>query len=678
MSLFDLQDVCIAIGSLATLDLPMVVDLIGIYGLKGPYYFEEVKEKVVVEKVVKATVKRRPSPTAEPVAMKKRTTIGRASPKEKDLSIVPVVQDTEPISVEETDEEEIEKEEQVEEETDKEKKDKEATDSKDTKPLRKVLKLTEPSLSDEESMPIDDILKQIHEDMMLPSILAEEPTWIVFGRGIEIKEVDWYKAILPKIDPMDKGKAPLVEEIKGNPDKEIFALIYGDIEFLVQKREAAIEEIVSFFNSLSIRGVAALELSAEFESGTPTSAIDLQVLYLLSDSHHLALIKLLEQLRQHKLEWTRPYSSNLFGGTDDQSRGIHSQFYPNVSSTTWVWLILFIDESWTVVQGANPKPARLAWPIISKQKKQLPQRRFVDAFAPICVFIEPVQDLDSRRPYSATFQSLWTEICTDVVQFLLFGHLQPVGSTYNTCRDIVSIDSDLDIDTVPTGIFDAFQHGQSVVRFVDFFVVEISSNSSSSDSSPSSSSTSSSSSSHDSSHCPAPIIYFDQIQLEQVQTRERVEELKSKLSQKVTKLELAFAQSTSRHDMVFRAQINEVRKEVQVQKAVWSQELTSFRLETQEGLSTLRAQLCEIIAYINRGRDDKRGEESSRGPQPEDRSRPSGGGSDGSRSEPPSKRGSGSHKGRGSRSSGLADGFLEKIFLFSSCTKLLYLAVLSE
>ncbi|KZV15967.1 hypothetical protein F511_20451 [Dorcoceras hygrometricum] len=37
MSLFDLQDVCIAIGSLATIDLPMVVDLIGIYGLKGPY-----------------------------------------------------------------------------------------------------------------------------------------------------------------------------------------------------------------------------------------------------------------------------------------------------------------------------------------------------------------------------------------------------------------------------------------------------------------------------------------------------------------------------------------------------------------------------------------------------------------------------------------------------------------
>ncbi|KZV46137.1 hypothetical protein F511_29099 [Dorcoceras hygrometricum] len=37
MSLFDLQDVCMVIGSLATLDLTMVVDLIGIFLLKGPY-----------------------------------------------------------------------------------------------------------------------------------------------------------------------------------------------------------------------------------------------------------------------------------------------------------------------------------------------------------------------------------------------------------------------------------------------------------------------------------------------------------------------------------------------------------------------------------------------------------------------------------------------------------------
>ncbi|KZV20395.1 hypothetical protein F511_41485 [Dorcoceras hygrometricum] len=37
MSLFDLQDVYMVIGSLATLDLPMVADLIRIFVLKGPY-----------------------------------------------------------------------------------------------------------------------------------------------------------------------------------------------------------------------------------------------------------------------------------------------------------------------------------------------------------------------------------------------------------------------------------------------------------------------------------------------------------------------------------------------------------------------------------------------------------------------------------------------------------------
>ncbi|KZV21363.1 G-type lectin S-receptor-like serine/threonine-protein kinase [Dorcoceras hygrometricum] len=112
----------------------------------------------------------------------------------------------------------------VETEKDKEKNDKEAADkregdekvndSKDTEPLSKFLELTETSLSDEESMSIDDILRQIPEEMMLPSVLTEEPTKIRFGHGIQIKEVNWYKASLPQIPADAKGKEPLVEEIK--------------------------------------------------------------------------------------------------------------------------------------------------------------------------------------------------------------------------------------------------------------------------------------------------------------------------------------------------------------------------------------------------------------------------------------------------------------------------------
>ncbi|KZV33798.1 hypothetical protein F511_30510 [Dorcoceras hygrometricum] len=297
---------------------------------------EKGKKEPVVETVVKAAVKRRPAPTAEP---------------------------------EETDEEETEKEEKDEEEKDKE----------------------ETNVAEKEK---------------------EESNTNKFGCGIAFREVDWYKATLPQIDLAAKGK----EEIKGNPCKEIFALISANVDFLVQIRDAVIEEIVSFFNSFSIRGLSALKsvsylaakealllnwaetdslqtvvqrclyITAKYRemlirkflearrsnlvSGTPTSAIDLQVLDILSVAHRLALIKLVEQLKLHKLEWTRPSTSHLFGGAVDQSRGIHSQFYPNFSSTSWVRSLISIDGSWTVVEGVDPKPVRLERPIISKQRSR--------------------------------------------------------------------------------------------------------------------------------------------------------------------------------------------------------------------------------------------------------------------------------------------------------------------
>ncbi|KZV41704.1 hypothetical protein F511_37028 [Dorcoceras hygrometricum] len=137
-----------------------------------PTATEKVAEEPVVEKVVKAAARRRPASAAEPVAKKKRTTVGRAAPTVKDLSIVPVEKtydeetDQKEKADKETDkmetktekaEEEKENDKETEkEETDKQKKDVEATDSEGTEPLSKVLKLTETSMSDEESLSIDD------------------------------------------------------------------------------------------------------------------------------------------------------------------------------------------------------------------------------------------------------------------------------------------------------------------------------------------------------------------------------------------------------------------------------------------------------------------------------------------------------------------------------------------
>ncbi|KZV26526.1 protein tipD [Dorcoceras hygrometricum] len=294
-----------------------------------------------------------------------------------------------------------------------------------------------------------------------------------------------------------------------------------------------------------------------FESGTPTSAIDLQVLDLLSEAHSISLINLLEQLRQHRLKWTRPSTSKLFRGTDVQSGGVHSQFYPSVQSTSW----------------------------------------------------PDIQIISSSSSYDSSTSSS-SESSTS------FSSRSSIDSPMQFTEDIPQT-------SLPTDVAPPTDYTESISQLQAF---------------------------------------IDKIQFEQVQTRDDVDELKAALSSKITGLEMPFAHSSTHQERIFRAQIYDVRQEIQNQKASLSQDLNAFRLETQEGLNTLIAQLSEIIAYINRGHDDKNGEESIRGPPPEARSRPSGGGSSrpgggGSSSEPPRKRGSGSYRGRGSRSSGFGRWF---------------------
>ncbi|KZV40204.1 hypothetical protein F511_20237 [Dorcoceras hygrometricum] len=74
-------------------------------------------------------------------------------------------------------------------------------------------------------------------------------------------------------------------------------------------------------------------------------------------------------------------------------------------------------------------------------------------------------------------------------------------------------------------------------------------------------------------------------------------------------------------------------------------DLLEFRVETQEQLASLGAHLAELIAFITKGSDDKRGEASSSRPQPppDDQNRPSGG--SGSRADDPSSSDSGGGSG---------------------------------
>ncbi|KZV33867.1 hypothetical protein F511_17791 [Dorcoceras hygrometricum] len=232
-------------------------------------------------------------------------------------------------------------------------------------------------LTNEEHMSIDDLLLQISDDMLLPSITATEITKIRLGESISITEVrerDVYLASLPHISIHDKGKAILEEDetIRGNPAREMVELICGDIEFLVRLRDQVMVDVVEFFHSFSLNKLsnfdAFLALNAKdklmlewaetdslamavkrkeyilakyrelllrkfldshrkyFAPGQPWTATTSQIIDLLSDAHSISLEDLLAQQREHGLPMEQPCTSTVFDSSVD-SGAVLARFY---------------------------------------------------------------------------------------------------------------------------------------------------------------------------------------------------------------------------------------------------------------------------------------------------------------------------------------------------------------
>ncbi|KZV31961.1 actin-interacting protein 1-like [Dorcoceras hygrometricum] len=346
--------------------------------------------------------------------------------------------------------------------------------------------------TDEELMSLDDLLMQISDDMMLPSVTAAEVTKIKFGLTIEIHEVqdkDWYNSSLPKISAHDKGKKPLeaADDVKGNPAREMVQLICGDVEFLVQLREQVIQDVVSFFHSFSLSQLIDLEsvrviaekekhmlhwtettsletavkrrmyiivkyremlLRKFFEShrkyfapGQPCTAMASQIIELLSAAHLQLLDALMVQEKYHGLIAERPCSSKSFDDSSDISGVVLAQFYSLAKSTCWVRPMVLIDGIWTPLQGNDfwRRSCRLS---LFVNKRQLPKSAIEDCFAPHCYFIEPDQYWGAAPSLIKTWG--WFRVCTDIIRYSMFGCLRPVGSV-NPCRDIVVKSSVVDI-----------------------------------------------------------------------------------------------------------------------------------------------------------------------------------------------------------------------------------------
>ncbi|KZV40490.1 hypothetical protein F511_23827 [Dorcoceras hygrometricum] len=427
------------------------------------------------------------------------------------------------------------------------------------------------------------------------------------------------------------------------------------------------------------------------------------------------------QKRAHVLEWQWPCCAKLFEGEHVDRGSMIDRSNTNTRSICWSRYMIKINGVWTPIEGPD-RWYCMCHPSCYRKKQLVSQRSSVSILAPICVFTEPIQGLTFPPPMVKTWG--WFRVCIDILQFNLFGRLQPVG-TVNLCTAIIPVGPVVDRTGIPKRSVNNVQYSIQVVDSLSFPstdsvpadpIVQIET-----DQNPDPIETDRFSQRNPDTvlNSPSPstsadsLLHFtiddiplgdetadDQILLptsdisatdftesfaqlrasviqlsfKQLRTTDSIGDLKSQLLSNIDHLEQALAEAHTQQNQVLRGLIKHVRQEVQIQKSALSLEileskrevqaqnvilttdladiqndmqdqkaaLLAFREESQEHYITLPDHLAEIIAYINRGRDDKKGEIGSiRGPQPppDDKSRPSGGG--GSRSEPPRKRGSG-------------------------------------
>ncbi|KZV56760.1 hypothetical protein F511_35556 [Dorcoceras hygrometricum] len=225
----------------------------------------------------------------------------------------------------------------------------------------------------DELLSIEEHLAQIPDNAFLPSVMAVDITQTRFYQGIAIREDEISKVSLPQIAETDKGKVPLVEEfVQGDPAREIFSLICADIDFLVQL--PLLFPLYSiFFDPVTPMGLGVTIKARQqnFVSG-----------------------------KYESRNWSgRGHPAHSILRTNVDCGFFVPRDHRSIFSKCWIRAKLMEDGTWLILEGVDFwRP--ISQPVDSRRWETVPIRPYVDDFAPMCAFIDPVPDIDSRSPFS--------------------------------------------------------------------------------------------------------------------------------------------------------------------------------------------------------------------------------------------------------------------------------------
>ncbi|KZV48077.1 dystroglycan-like [Dorcoceras hygrometricum] len=356
------------------------------------------------------------------------------------------------------------------------------------------------SVADKEvNMPIDDLLIQICDDLLLP-VTAAEVSMLRLGAFSSSG---------------DKGKAKVGEDdqVTNNAARKLFALICRDVEVLVQVRDRLMQAVVDFFASFSLNSMPDMDslkdlkekerlMLAWAETNTLAIAVRRQ-LYVLTKYHELLLRTVLESYQRyltHDLPWNAMAiqvanllsvaHSNSIEELKAQQQELNidlvqshsslpamdyidsgdvrlAHFYSIANSCCWVRPVFLINGVWTPVQGPEfwSSSCNLS---LFLDNLQMPAPAIQGIFVTHNSFIAPDQ-------YWANVPCLmriwrWTKVCEEVVAFNLSGGLRPVRK--DACYAITV--HNLGVERIPANFLRLFARGLASQNFVDSVVKNVS------------------------------------------------------------------------------------------------------------------------------------------------------------------------------------------------------------
>ncbi|KZV56783.1 hypothetical protein F511_19442 [Dorcoceras hygrometricum] len=476
-----------------------------------------VKRKSVSKKISASTADKDTDEVhveiVSPAVKKKRTTMGRAAPVEKDLALVTVAQDAVPIQIVEpisvvptelphakkckapkrklrlstgSDDEIVEKEPDVENVVEK-KKEQTTVDDVDN--------IIEQVIAETAQMETDVVEPDIAEGVAMGTDLTvmEEDSVKNKDTYIQLVESATGKEIDP--DPVeDVGQIPFDEDLRR-------LAVLKSLQDIVANEE----QVLTWGETYSVQ----VALQRRF-FGQPRLAMALQIIELLSTAHSTTVQNLLTQKQAIKLEWTRPCCATLFQGAN-------------------------VDRGFYIPRNHKPSSLRAGFEICGLLKDLDPIVQ-VDADS---VFVNQVVQMEEYQRPDPTESYNFSQRIPDIA-------LQSPGQSNSahsrmlfTAADIPLYDeTSIDQLMFPATALPAPDLANSLAQLRTS---------------------------------------VSQLSIKQMRTTSRIGDLRNELLSKIDNIAKAAAEARIQQDHVFRDLIKSVKQEVQLQKTSLSLEMIEFK-----------------------------------------------------------------------------------------------------